>query len=426
MQESLTRTLRFQLAITEGSPRFLTDGMLESRRVVNEVFRLDKQGWNWDDIKSVVVDRSTHVVNTTQLLIDKAITALQQYYDYEAHGRPRHKHEPFPLRMNYQEGYDLSLDEETGNIHFRITTEKHTYVRGILQGSPDHLDQLQTTLKNKDNLWNIGTAEVVSINENHELHVTVTKKNSEIQSKEESNTVLGVDINEDCIALAALSEDCIIDSLVIDYSNIKEKRHYYFTIRKRIQSTGQEIIENTVQDRERRYVHDQLHKISYYITEWSNQFDAPILVFEQLTHMRDDIGYGARMNRRLHSLPFAKIREFITYKAAQKGIPSDSVDPAYTSQECPRTACEHRSTANRQMKRFKCVMCGCQDHSDRCAGISIAKKWMYSSDRDVPALDTLPMVRKVRLQESGRVDRPTVTCSTIQGNQTEVETGVLQ
>nr|WP_317627640.1 hypothetical protein [Halorubrum sp. BOL3-1] len=42
--DGLTHTLDFQLNIREGDPSLLTDGTLESRRVVNEIFRLDKEG----------------------------------------------------------------------------------------------------------------------------------------------------------------------------------------------------------------------------------------------------------------------------------------------------------------------------------------------------------------------------------------------
>jgi len=94
--------------------------------------------------------------------------------------------------------------------------------------------------------------------------------------------------------------------------------------------------------------------------------------------MRDDIEYGTRMNRRLHSLPFAKLRDFI---------------PEYTSQRCP--VCGHIERANRHKKRFKCRECEHQDHADRGAGISVAQKWLRKQeDRNVPALNTLPQVRK--------------------------------
>ena len=109
MQKSLTSTLVFQLDIHEGSQQLLASGQLESRRVVNEFFPLDAQGYDEDTIEDKVVGRSNHVQNTTQRLFDKATDALERYYDEDDYGHPRQNHdESFPLRMNHGEGYQLS------------------------------------------------------------------------------------------------------------------------------------------------------------------------------------------------------------------------------------------------------------------------------------------------------------------------------
>jgi hypothetical protein len=83
--------------------------------------------------------------------------------------------------------------------------------------------------------------------------------------------------------------------------------------------------------------------------------------------------------------------------------------------------------ANRHKKRFKCRECEHQDHADRGAGVSVAQKWLRKQDnRNVPALNTLPQVRKweLRRQASGPVDGPTVTHHTAQGHQTDGVSGV--
>ncbi|MFQ3293305.1 MAG: putative transposase, partial [Natrialbaceae archaeon] len=85
----------------------------------------------------------------------------------------------------------------------------------------------------KDNDWHVGTAETLFRNGREELHVTVTNETAEVGAKTAADTVIGVDINEDCVALAALTESGIEDSVVIDYPEIKEERHRYFTMRKR-------------------------------------------------------------------------------------------------------------------------------------------------------------------------------------------------
>lgn len=125
-------------------------------------------------------------------------------------------------------------------------------------------------------------------------------------------------------------------------------------------------------------------------------------MLENLFDIREDLDYGERMNRRLHSLPFTALQNMVSYKAAWLGIPSDVVDPEYTSQRCPRTACQHTDRANRRKKRFKCRRCGFQDHADRKAAVCVVQKWFTEQYENVPSLETLPRVKKVRRAASGR------------------------
>lgn len=423
VQKPLTSTLVFQLDIREGSQQLLHSGQLEARRVVNEIFRLDAEGYDWNTIEETVVDRSNHVKNTTQRLFDKATDALERHYDEDDYGHPRQNYDDgYPIRMNHGEGYKLSPDDDSENITFRVTALKHQFVRGVLQGSQQHLDRLRTGLNDDD--WRVGTAEVVQKRDRHELHVNVTHKTAEVADKTDATTFVGVDVNEDCVGLAAVTDDSVEDTLVIEYPEIKKRQHEYFTIRKRMQSVGQTSLEREIQGRERRFVHDQLHQVSRRVVDWAHQFENPVIVFEDLEDIRDDIDYGTRMNRRLHSLPFAQLQAFVSYKAACSGIPSDDIDPEYTSQECP--ACGHTARANRHGKRFKCVECAFQDHSDRKAAVLIGAKGLENQHRNVPALNNLPVVRtrKVRRRGNGEREPPDHNpYLTIQDDQTDGQRG---
>jgi len=419
--QALTKTLVFPLDVQSGNESLLHDARLECRRVFNEVLRLNYDGWDWDRIEDIVEKNADLVQNTAQRIIDKAFDALNNYYDNDDWGRPWYKHEIFPLRMNYGEGYNLFLEDET--VRFRISAKPYHHVKGELRGTQDQFDLLRQAINDDD--WHVGTAEALVRNGREELHVTVTNETAEVESKTVADTVIGVDINEDCVALAALTESDIEDSIVIDYPEIKEERHRYLTMRKRMQEAGQTAFNDVFRDKEQRFVHDQLHTVSRRVVEWIQRFESPVIVFEDLKDMRDDIEYGTRMNRRLHSLPFAKLRDFITYKAAWCGIPSDDVDPEYTSQQCP--LCGHTERENRHKKRFKCRECKHQDHADRGAGVNVAQKWLRTQDdRDVPALNTLPQVRKweLRRQASGPVDGPTVASDTGRGDQSDGIRGV--
>ena len=225
------------------------------------------------------------------------------------------------------------------------------------------------------------------------------------------------------MALAALSEDGVEDTLVIDFPELKFERHRYFTMRKRVQNAEKSSIHDTLEGREERFVRDRLHKVSRQIVMWSQQFEKSCIVFEDLKEMRDSIDYGTRMNRRLQHLPFRALQFYTSYKAAFKGIPTDWIDPAYTSQRCP--TCGHTERANRNKKRFKCRDCGHQDHSDRGASVNIALKGiMKHQNWNVAALKSLPQVRKVRRRASGAVDAPTVTHPTVRGYHADDRGGV--
>lgn len=404
MQDSEpTHTLSFGLTIHEGCSENLHDSCLEARRVRNEVNRLDREGWDWNDIHDTVVDNANLVKNTTQLLVQKSLGEIETYHDHkdEDWGRPfPYIHETYPMRMNHNEGYALTVDD-SGTIRFRVSYKPYNYVKGVLRGSSDHLERVKTALRS--DAWRVGVAELVYKHDEWRLQVTVTHKTRTVAAPEDAETVVGVDINEDCVALAALSRVTgdVLDSVVIEYPDIKRLRHEFFTKRKRMQKVGQTAFETVVRTEERDFVHDQLHKVSRDVTRWVSQFNDPVIVFEDLKDMRESIDYGTRMNRRLHSLPFAALRDMVTYKAAWNGIPSDEVDPAYTSQRCPRTECLHTGRANRHKNRFKCTKCGFQDHADRKAAVCVAQEWFNKQNENVPSLETLPRVKKVRRTASG-------------------------
>jgi len=404
MQSSkLTHTLSFGLDIHTGSGDDLQTGCLEARRIRNEANRLDKEGWDWNDIRATVADNADHVKNTSQLIVDKALGEVERYLDYndDGWGRPYpYMDGMYPMVMNHGEGYRFFIEDED-TVRFRISSEPYNHVKGELRGSPDHFDRLRTVFS--DDEWRVGTAEVVHKHDEWRLHVTVTHEQHRVASKHDADTIVGVDVNEDCIALAAMARDGDVkDSVVFEYPSVKEQRHEFFTKRKRMQKAKQTAFETVVQTEEHDYVHDCLHKVSREVIEWVSQFPNPVIVFEDLKDMRDSIDYGTRMNRRLHSLPFAALRDMVSYKAAWMGIPSDDVDPEYTSQRCPRTECQHTERANRHKKRFKCRQCGFQDHADRKAAVCVVQNWVDEQNGNVPSLETLPRVWKVRRAASGR------------------------
>ena len=190
MEKSLTKTLVFQLQ--SDNERLLSEAYHEARWVYNQTIQLAKNGMDWDDISPRLEDKAGLVKNTTQRIVAKALDALEQSYDRDDYNTPSHeKTGPYPLRMNFTEGHNLSLED--GEIHYRVSAKPYNPVKGTLRGSPDNLELLEYALESGE--WRVGTAEAMSRNGNHELHINVTHLEATVQDKTDAQTVIGVDIN---------------------------------------------------------------------------------------------------------------------------------------------------------------------------------------------------------------------------------------
>jgi putative transposase len=99
------------------------------------------------------------------------------------------------------------------------------------------------------------------------------------------------------------------------------------------------------------------------------------LAIENLTDIRSRV-QARKANggqRRLHSWSFANLQGFLRYKAEQRGIGVEAVDPRHTSQTC--CACGFQSRYNRRSQsEFHCRSCGFQLNADLNGSRNIAAK----------------------------------------------------
>jgi len=129
---------------------------------------------------------------------------------------------------------------------------------------------------------------------------------------------------------------------------------------------GKPRIHRKLSDKEERFTEWVLHRLSRAVVEFLEQFSNPVVVFEDMSGIRNEIKYGSYMNRRLHKLPFHKFETVVSYKATWREIPPGTVDAYYNSQAC--SCCGERG--RRQGRRFGCTNDECdivQDYADRNA-----------------------------------------------------------
>ena len=111
-------------------------------------------------------------------------------------------------------------------------------------------------------------------------------------------------------------------------------------------------------------------------------------ILEQLKGIRERVRLRKPQRVALHSWAFARLAEFISYKAQRAGIPVVFVDPAHTFRMCAE--CGHIDKKNRVSQAFfACRNCGVVAHADRNASRDIrdsaAVAWDRGAESHAPA-----------------------------------------
>jgi len=169
----------------------------------------------------------------------------------------------------------------------------------------------------EDSEWSLQQVELVKRDGEWYVYFTLEKPFENY----EPQTPIGIDLGERNLATAvALMNDKPTKGTFFRGSRIKEVRHKYFNIRKKLQEKGRLGVIKRLKGKEKRIVNHELHVISKKIVEYAKQFPLPILVMEKLTGIRENFKKSNKLNRRFHSLPFRKLQKMIEYKAKLQGI----------------------------------------------------------------------------------------------------------
>jgi putative transposase len=123
-------------------------------------------------------------------------------------------------------------------------------------------------------------------------------------------------------------------------------------------------------DAEARKVDDRLHKIARQIVSDAEGRNAVIVVGD-LGGIRKDNDKGRYVNDKTHKMPFARLLNYIEYKAHGAGIDVRLVDEYDTSKTCNRCACEGVRETQGQ---FECPECGLDDNADKNGALNIGKR----------------------------------------------------
>lgn len=194
---------------------------------------------------------------------------------------------------------------------------------------------------------------------------------AEVEMREDGN-VMGVDLGLKCPAVAYIS-----NGKVKFYGSGRQNKYIrrrFTEIRRALQKKKHLKVVKTIGDKEQRIMKDFDHQLSRKIVNDAIADNVFVIKLENLKSIHKRISdakkrmrkYARKHNRYLHSWTFYRLAQFIEYKAKRAGIKVVYVDPAYTSQTCPK--CGRNNKADD--RNYVCE-CGYHVHRDLLGAINI-------------------------------------------------------
>jgi len=195
------------------------------------------------------------------------------------------------------------------------------------------------------------------------LHLGLSKSVEE-PSIEKVSKFVGVDVGMNYLAVASMTD---AKQAFFDGGRIKDLRNRYSGMRSRLQSKGTPSAKRMLKylsGKEKRLMRDVNHVVSKNVVVFAVANKVSVIGMEDLTGIRDRTQYNVSKNNRYRhsSWAFRELQTLIEYKAKEQGIIVIYVDPAYTSQTCPK--CNHIAKNNRNGLMFHCETCGYDLNAD--------------------------------------------------------------
>ena len=220
--------------------------------------------------------------------------------------------------------------------------------------------------------WKRGRARLVQTENKWFLHVSFTKNVSEPDIAAFDN-IIGID--------AGLRQIMTIynaktgQTFFKNGQAIAKKRRNYVKKRQRLQSKDTKSAKRRLKrlsGRENRWMTDINHCLSKTLVSKNPN---TLIVVEDLTNVTfDTVSHRKKENRyEHHSWAFYQLQQDIAYKAREHGSYLIKVNPAYTSQRCPKCGTICKENRDKTNHIYHCNNCHYQSNDDRVAAMNIVQ-----------------------------------------------------
>jgi len=221
--------------------------------------------------------------------------------------------------------------------------------------------------KNQFANWEYGSADLCVKKNKVYLHISFEL---EIPDIVPDGNVYGLD--RGISKLAVVSNNKFFGS-----SKLKQQVKKYQRIRSKLQKCGSKSAKRHLRQlsgKEKRFRADINHCISKEIISSLNPGDT--LALEDLKGIRKNKA-RKKVRTMLNSWSFFQLEQFLIYKAAEKGVHIEFINPAYTSQMC--SCCGYTDKFSRKdQANFCCTSCGFRLNADLNASRNIRNKHLIS------------------------------------------------
>lgn len=261
--------------------------------------------------------------------------------------------------------FDLPQLDLVWNRDYSLIKDRTLFSVNTLQGRI----KVPFFAKGVDMDGRFGTAKLVCKHGRFFLHVPVTKEIEELSPSDVTN-VVGIDRG---IRFLATSCDSGGKTTFFSGAAVKQKRAHYKDLRRQLQQVKTPSSRRRLKaigQRENRWMRDVDHCISKALV--CDNPEGTLFVLEDLAGIRS-VTERVRVKDRYVSVSWAfdDLARKLVYKALKNHQSVIFVDPAYTSQTCPK--CGHVLPANRDKKKhvFCCRECGYTSNDDRIGAMNL-------------------------------------------------------
>lgn len=379
IMEQLTITAKIQVITSETERELLNETMSVYRAACNYVANYIFQTHNLKQISLNKVLYSTlreqyglksqMAQSVLKTVIARYKTILENQNEWI---KPIFKKPQYDLVWNR----DYSLTQELFSVNTLKGRIKLAY---FSEGMEKYFDS---------NTYKFGTAKLVNKHGKYFLHIPVTYDVPKTQLTDICN-VVGIDRG---INFLTTTYDSKGKSNFVNGKTIKQKRASYSKLRKQLQqrktpSSRRRL--KAIGQRENRWMHDINHQVSKALVE--NNPRHTLFVLEDLTGVRNATEKVRTKDRYVSvSWSFYDLEQKLIYKAKQNESTVIKVDPAYTSQCCPKCGHTEKANRNKKLHLFTCKTCGYQSNDDRIAAMNLYRMGInYLVDNQVPSTVTV-------------------------------------